>query len=328
MTTEETDRHLVVLGCGYVGREVVARAVTHGCKVSALTRNAEKAEELRCTFGIPVIEADLSSPSWHRLLDPAGAWIVNCVSSGGGGESGYRHSYLEGAKSIVEWIRSSGEPQGLLYTGSTSVYPQSSGEWVDEAADTAASTPLNAILLETEAVFRDAVHQAHLPRAAVLRLAGIYGPQRHYLIDQIWRGETHFSGRGDYFLNLIHRDDAAEAVLSLVYGWSATGFEIFNVADGSPATKEAIAAWTAEQFDKPAPVFHPDQLNERMRRRMLAPGGIPNRRIRARKLSQTSGWKPHYPDFKSGYGSLITALPSPHRASPGPATPSPYPHGG
>jgi nucleoside-diphosphate-sugar epimerase len=205
-------RRLIILGCGYVGREVARRAGEAGWAVEALTRNPAKAARLRDELGLRVVEGDLAASSWHDALDPADATVVNCVSGGGGGEAGYARSYRDGMRSLVAWARQ-GPPRVVVYTGSTSVYPQTGGEWLDDDAPTAASTPLNALLLEAEAVLREAVTEGLLPAATVLRLAGLYGPGRHHLIEQVRAREAELPGFGDYHLNLLHRDDAAAAVL-------------------------------------------------------------------------------------------------------------------
>lgn len=298
-------RRLLIFGCGYLGRAVARTALEGGWQVEALTRNPVKADALRSELGLRVVEGELSSDGWHAQLDPAGATVVNCVSAGGGGEAGYARSYRDGMRSLIEWARG-GAVRTLVYTGSTSVYPQTGGSWVDEASPTAGTTPFNTLLLETEALLRAAVASAIVPGARVLRLAGLYGPGRHHLIDQVHRGETELPGHGDYALNLIHRDDAAAAVLAVASA-ALPGFGIFNVADGNPATKAAIVQWTAARLGRPAPAFRPDRSPARPSRRTLFDGRPPDRRISANALRETLGWAPRYPDFRSGYGAILDA---------------------
>jgi nucleoside-diphosphate-sugar epimerase len=302
-------RRLIVLGCGYLGRAVAEQALQAGWNVEALTRNAEKAARLEEELGIRVVLGDLADSDWHHSLDPLGAWVVNCVSSGGGGEAGYRRAYYLGSVSVRIWLEKKGGGKGLLYTGSTSVYPQTDGVWVDDHARTEATTDLNEILLKAEDVCASLILDRIVPRAAVVRLAGIYGPGRHYLIDQLRTGKTTFAGPGDYHLNLIHRDDAASALLALASREDWTGWLALNCADGNPATKEAVAAWTAEKLGLGSPEFRPDELSDRMRRRLLSDGRPPDRRIRGESLRREFGWTPRYPDFRAGYTEILAALP-------------------
>ena len=59
------------------------------------------------------------------------------------------------------------------------MYPQTDGNWVDETAnhDGATGTAIN--LLQAEALFQESPQLA-----TILRVAGIYGPERGYLYRQ------------------------------------------------------------------------------------------------------------------------------------------------
>ena len=123
-------KHLVVFGCGYVGGEVVRQALQGGLRVTALTRNEAKAIILQ-QLGAEVVVDDLARTNWHEKIKGSGEFVLNCVSSGGGGIDGYRRSYLAGMESIVDWSARRGGVGTVVYTSSTSVYPQSGGAIAD-----------------------------------------------------------------------------------------------------------------------------------------------------------------------------------------------------
>src|SRR5688500_9335738 len=100
--TTFSGRHIVIFGCGYVGAAVARWAMSVGLRVTALTRSAASAVVLR-EVGVTAVVADLAGHTWYDEISPAPAFAINCVSSGGGGTEGYRHSYLEGTESIVAW---------------------------------------------------------------------------------------------------------------------------------------------------------------------------------------------------------------------------------
>ena len=50
--------------------------------------------------------------------------------------------------------------------------------------------------------------------AVILRLAGIYGPDRGYWFRQYLRNEAQIEGSGARILNMIHRDDVAGAIIA------------------------------------------------------------------------------------------------------------------
>ena len=98
---------LFIAGCGYVGAALARLAIRRGLRVGSLTRNTARAEALRAV-GADVIVADLASEAWHRELPSVPRWVVNTVSSGGGGVEGYRKSYVDGTSSLVRWAEAAG----------------------------------------------------------------------------------------------------------------------------------------------------------------------------------------------------------------------------
>ena len=277
----------------------------HPCRLVGygIDPQSRKASRLEKTYGIKVILADLDSDAWHDKLLPHGVSVVNCVSSGGGGLSGYEKSYFDGMQSLLRWAQK-GTVRTLIYTSSTSVYPDSDGSWIDEATPLAPSTPMNEVLIRTEGLLREAVESGQIPSGVVLRLAGIYGPGRHYLLDTLWEGADKLPGVGDYYLNLIHRDDAAKALLRAL-DQPVAGYRCWNLADGAPSTKEAIVAWSANRLGLKTPSFDPELVTARMQRRLFADGRPPNRRISSQRIRDELGWEPDYPTFAEGYEAII-----------------------
>src|SRR4051812_47254989 len=123
-------RTLVVFGCGYLGGHVARRGVQLGLRVTGLTRNTTTARELE-SDGIEPIVASLETDAWHSRISTPADYVLDAVSSGGGGVEGYRRSYLAGMESIQRWVKAAGAPRRFVYTSSTSVYPQGGGERVD-----------------------------------------------------------------------------------------------------------------------------------------------------------------------------------------------------
>lgn len=301
MTTEtqKLPKSVMIFGCGYVGAALANKLLKSGVRVGALTRNAEKAARLKAAGVSEVVVEDLHSTAWHSVLTDSYEAVVNCVSSAGGGLEGYRKSYVEGQQSILKWAENR-SIRTYIYTGSTSVYPQDGGIEVDEAADTSAASPTGQLLLESEQILANAPHR--FAAWYVLRLAGIYGPGRHYLLDKLRAGETVIPGVGDYFLNLIHLDDIVSAICRLLADAESVHSGIYNLADNCPTTKAEVVEWLAGKLHLPSPKFDPDQVPPRLQRRG---GRMPSRRISNRKFCQTFAWQPMHPDFRSGYEALF-----------------------
>lgn len=291
-------KRLVIFGCGYVGSALAQAASLAGAQVTALTRNPDKALALKESGVREVVTAELADRAWHDRIAGEVDFVVNCVSSGGG-PTGYQQSYVEGMKSILDWVARRPTPiDTLLYTSSTSVYPQGGGAVVDELLPAEGGTANGRIIRESEKLLQ-AVPSNVCRRWFVLRLAGIYGPTRHHLLDQLRAGATTLGGNGDYHLNLIHRDDIVTAVVACLAAPAAVGSTIFNVADLAPAPRGEVVRWLAEKLGCPLPVFDGSAGVRR--------GGepMPDRIISSEKIQRTLGWRPEYPDYRSGYGKIL-----------------------
>ena len=140
-------------------------------------------------------------------------------------------------------------------------------------------------------------------REFIFRLAGIYGPERHFLLDQLIQGAGVIAGRGDYTLNLIHRDDIVELLILAMHTTAPSG--IYNVADLGAAHKAEVLAWLAEQTGQPLPTFDPNMRPSRLRRRRSS---IPDRVICSLHTQRAFDWQPRYQDYRMGYAALLDNL--------------------
>ncbi|HEU5079368.1 MAG TPA: NAD-dependent epimerase/dehydratase family protein [Opitutaceae bacterium] len=291
-------KRLVIFGAGYVGTALAASALEAGAHVVALTRNHETAHAL-AAIGASTIQAEVDSHEWHDRIEKMDM-VVNCVSSAGGGIAGYEKSYVNGASSILAWLEKTGGTESLVYTSSTSVYPQVSGV-VDETSSTAEATGSAKLLLEAEALLLGSVACGKAVRATILRLAGIYGPGRHHLLDHL-RAEPAraFAGKGNHLLNLIFRDDIVSAIEAALLRHQGLAAETYNVTDGHPVLKEDLARWLAAQIGRPFPGFSGESSGGRRADSL-------NRAISNEKLKRELDWAPRFPDFQVGYRAILGA---------------------
>lgn len=292
-------KRLVIFGCGYIGGEVAGQAIVRGLRVTALTRNAEKSEQLEAA-GVTTVVADLASTDWHGAITGGADYVLNAVSSGGGGISGYRNSYVDGMKSVLAWAAANPPLGTLVYTSSTSVYPQDGGALVDETCSTEGVGELPQVLLEAESYLRemDSSSKETKPfkRCFILRLAGIYGPGRHHLVDQVRSGVV--AGRGEHHLNLAHRDDIVSAIWSAFEAPIDVPGGLFNVADDGAAPKIEITSWLAQQMGLAAPTFTGAPATGRR-------AVTPDRIIVNARIKSVLGWQPRYPTFREGYKNRL-----------------------
>ena len=141
----------------------------------------------------------------------------------------------------------------------------------------------------------------------VARLAGIYGPGRSALLRKFLGGEAVLDPAGDRFVNQVHRDDIASALLLLLkrnrettLPGEGSSARIFNVSDNHPATQRECYEWLASNLDRPVP---PRGAAPAKRKR-----GESNKRVSSTRL-QALGWSPRYPTFQVAMReSILPAL--------------------
>jgi nucleoside-diphosphate-sugar epimerase len=291
-------KRLLIFGCGYIGGEAARQAISQGAHVMALTRNSVTAAHLR-EIGAEVVVDDLAAQTWHAQIAGEFDFVLNAVSSGGGGLEGYRRSYLDGMRSIIRWTQRNPIIGTLVYTSSTAVYPQDGGITVGETSATAGAGERGQILLEAERVLQSGFSGSgacNQGRYFILRLAGIYGPDRHHLVDQVRGGEV--SGRPDSRLNLIHRDDVCGAIWAAFLSPAQVRNQILNVADDTPSMKAEVVSWLASELGVAMPTFSG-----------LPAGGrravTPDRIISNAWIKTVLGWAPRFADFRQGYKNRL-----------------------
>jgi nucleoside-diphosphate-sugar epimerase len=285
---------IAVLGCGYVGAEFARQAKAAGHEVLGVVRSEASRDKLRAE-GLVAEAFDLYAGDWARLPKQFDA-VVYAASTGGGGPEAYALAYDVGVKRALAWARGVGA-QAFAFTSSTGVYRQDDGTLVDEESVVGGAPTADAILGGERAVLASG-----FAKARVLRFGGLYGPGRHHLVDQLRRGENVIGGRVDHYINYLHRDDAASSVLAALVGGPA-GARVYNVGDGCPVTKEALARWIAERLGQSAPVFDPSAPAGPR----VAKGGRtqPSRIVATGRIREELGWKPAFADVFAGLAPFL-----------------------
>ena len=268
-------RRVLIVGCGYVGRAAAALFLESGWKVEAWRRTTPASESR-----YPIVACDVSDQSAVGARAAEFDLVIHCVSSNGGDADAYRRIYFTGAKNLLDVF-----PDALLlFTSSTSVYAQRTGEWVTEDS-------LAEPTRETARVLRDTEELVLAHGGIVARLAGIYGPGRSFMLKRFLEGTVPASDR---YINQVHRDDVATALLLLANKPARAA--VFNLADDVPMLSHDCYAWLARFLQKPLlPTRNDSQLRKR---------GDSNKRVSNRRLREY-GWELRYPRFEVGMAESV-----------------------
>ena len=288
---------VLIVGCGYVGLPLGAELARQGHEVFGLRRSAQAVDELK-SAGIQPLLADIAKPEQLKKLPRDFDWVVNCVAAGGGGAENYRQIYLEGTRNLIEWLAGS-PPKKFVYTSSTSVYGQNDGSVVTEKSPAAPEVDTAKVLVETENILMAAEAERQFP-AVILRVAGIYGPERGHSFKQFLRGEARIEGDGARFLNMIHRDDVVGCIIAVLK--NGRPGEIYNAVDDAPVSQLDFFKWLADELKKPLPAGIAADA-EGLRKR-----GVTNKRVSNAKVKAELKYEFQFPDFRAGYAAEIARL--------------------
>ncbi|MCA8983367.1 MAG: SDR family oxidoreductase [Planctomycetaceae bacterium] len=238
----------LVVGCGYLGERVATLWSEQGLRVAVTTRSAERAERLRAAGFTPFVCDVLDPASLARL--PAADVLLHAVGFDRSTGQSQREVAVTGLKNLL--AATSGRIEKWIPISSTSVYGQREGELVDEDSPTLPTRENGQIVLDAEQVVRESS-----VNWVILRLAGIYGPQRLLARIRDRREAIPVAGNPDAWLNLIHVRDCVAAVDQAAK--RPLGHEIILVADDRPITRREYYETLAKLLQAPAPEFLPDQ---------------------------------------------------------------------
>lgn len=267
----------LIVGCGYVGHRVAQLWCSSGFKTFAISRSAEKAEQLASESIHPVI-MDLSSPeNWPELpVVDVVLWSVGFDRSAGADRT---KVWIDGLRELLNRVRFRTERGTVIYTSSTGVYGDSGGEEVDEDSATCPDSEGGKACLSAEHIVREfATRTGHA--ATVLRLAGIYGPNRLLRRIADLQNGTPITSPPEDWLNLIHVDDIVRVVDTVARLNKSSGVPLMNVVAANSVTRRTYYSTLAELAGAPAPVFDVPSSAESTNRRSGRGSG--NRRVISR----------------------------------------------
>ncbi|MDD1958699.1 SDR family oxidoreductase [Pseudomonas sp. 39004] len=279
------DLSVMVVGCGDVGGRLARQLLARGWLVSGLRRSIAQLPE-----GVVPVAADLSDAAipaaWPQR---APDYLVYCVAASQHDEVGYQAAYVDGLRHVLAWLAARGQhPRRLLFVSSSSVFAQQEGEWIDETAATEPEGYSGRVMLEAERL----ALASGIP-ASVVRLTGIYGPGREWLLSQVRQGYR-VAEQPPLYGNRIHAEDAA-SLLAFLLQADADGVALDDCyigVDDDPAPLADVVAWLRGYMGV-------TEWSDEQRVRRTGSKRCSNARVRA------LGWVPAYPSYKEGYAAIL-----------------------
>ena len=272
----------LIVGCGYLGSRVAKLLLAQNHLVHATTRAAETANKLR-SVGIEPHICDLTKAETVRHLPSVDA-VVFAAAHDRASKSTMRDLYVGGLRNLFDRLP---PPKKFVHVSSSSVYGQTDGGWIDETSPANPEEPSGQVILEAETLSR-----SKFPDTMILRFSGIYGPGRFLRRDKIEAGQP-IVGDAEKWLNLIHVDDGARAVVAALD--KGQPGRTYNVCDDEPVRRRQFYEEMAKVLAAPPPTFQ--ALAEGM---PSPPHEKGNRRIRNQRMRAELGVKLFYPNYRDG----------------------------
>jgi len=276
---------VLIAGCGDVGSRLAEQLLAEQWQVFGLRRTVS-----RLPAGVIGVAGDLFNEQcpadWPATtLD----YLVYSAAATDHDEAGYRAAYVEGLQHVLSWLKQHGQqPKRILFVSSSSVYGQQAGEWIDETSANEASGYSGRLMLEAEQLALD----SGIPATRV-RLTGIYGPGREWLLTQVRRGYR-VAVEPPLYGNRIHADDAAGLMAFLLKAdhQGEALDDCYIGVDDAPAPLAEVVAWLREYMGV-------TEWAEDATVRRTGSKRCSNARAKA------LGWLPGYATYREGYAAVL-----------------------
>ena len=278
---------MLIVGCGYVGRRVAALHQARGEAVTGVVRSAGSAKAL-ADAGIQSVAADLDD---DRLALPTRG--VGVYYFAPPPESGTTDPRL--ARFLAS-LPPSGQPRRIVYIGTTGVYGDCGGAWVDESRPPNPSVDRARRRWDAECQLRGWA-AATGGELVILRVAGIYGPGRLPL-ERLRRRLPMVAEDEAPWTNRIHVDDLTAVCVAAMT--RAPDGAVYNVSDGNPGNMADYFNRVADLAGLPRPpVVRLAEARDRLSEGLLS-YLRESRRLDNRRMLAELGVTLRYPTLADG----------------------------
>jgi nucleoside-diphosphate-sugar epimerase len=192
--------------------------------------------------------------------------------------------------------------RSIVYLSTIGVYGDCGGAWVDESTEAKPDSVRGRARLAAEQAWQH-LGERHGAAVAVLRLAGIYGPEQNVL-RQVASGKARRIVKAGQIFNRIHVGDIAQAI-DAAFTRRASG--LFNVTDDEPSPPGEPIVFAAQLLG----VAPPPEVSFNDAATTMSPMALSFwqecRRVHNDKLKRELGVSLQYPTYREGLRALFAA---------------------
>lgn len=276
---------IFIVGCGYLGERVAAKISLAGIETHALTRQKERAQEFQQRGWKPHLGDWLHHNSLLNL--PAVDTLLVAVTHRAVDGIPADQTHIIGLRNLLQALPP--PMPRIVYISTTGVYSQDDGDWVNEESLCQPTRPGGIAALAAE---KWLVEELGPERVTILRMAGLYGPNRIPNAERM-RLKAALNPNDSSYLNLIHIEDAAGYCVEALQKKHPQ--PCYLVADGTPVVRAEYYQFLCE-FLQVAP--HSEEIAS-------TPNALPrrsesNKRIDVSRLRRDFSYHCRYSDFREG----------------------------
>jgi len=278
---EIKNKKLLVIGCGKLGQKLGLLA-----KKTPLDLLGFKRKKITST-NIRIEQQDIFDKSFFdKVKIHSPDFILYSLSADEQSEKSYRRNYVEGLKQVIKSIKYINNFQHLFFVSSTSVYGDNNDQFIDEFSETSPKNFRGTILLEAENLLNTVKFNS-----TILRLSGIYGSGRNYMIKLSQDAESW--PKVDRWTNRINEDDAANFIIFLLNQCLQGEIpeKLYLLTDKEPVTLFRLLNWMRQNLNLK------NKIN-------ITSDPILGKRLRS-SIIPSLKFEYKYPTYKQGYKELI-----------------------
>ncbi|MFP8833050.1 NAD-dependent epimerase/dehydratase family protein [Hydrogenophaga sp. XSHU_21] len=288
---------VLIVGCGDVGLRT-ARGLGAGRSVRllALTSSPDRVPALRAA-GITPLAGNLDDPSSLRRLAALGTRVVHLAPPPSDQLADWRLDPR--TRALVRALAQRTPPRSLVYGSTSGVYGDRKGAHTDETVTVQPLTPRAWRRVDAEDTVRW-FGRAFGVRASVLRIPGIYAPDREGGTprERLRRGTPVLRAEDDVYTNHIHADDLARACALAL--WRGRSQRVFNVVDDTDLKMGDYFDLAADLYGMPRPPRVARDAAVDQLPLMLLSFMSESRRLSNRRIRRELRWAPHHPTVREG----------------------------
>ena len=263
-------KSVAIVGLGWLGLPLALHLKELGWCVKGSKQSPDDAQKLH-QLGIETYPFSLSDemkrlPDHIRPLFNVDALIITLPPSRFSSQQ-----YCEYLAFLANQAKKQGV-QHVLFTSSTSVFPDISGQF-DEGSQLSAETEMGKTLIQAEQY----LFQSGISHCDILRLAGLIGKQRHPV--KFLAGKHNLKGYSP--VNLVHLEDCIQAITALLM--NPNGLRTYHLCAPIHPTRAEYYTKAAVFYDLSIPQFECSDSD-------------PKRIIMADKICRDLGFAYRYPN--------------------------------